>query len=142
MGYSAIVVIVCIAGFMFFRLTQDPDIAFTRQVFAGLVNGRQAVQEAIDWPTLKAVGSDVGADYSRFPTESQRQYFRKSFIINFSLSFQNTGGELKSFTNWHIYSKDNTKTVVACLALSNKTLLFTISKKYGKRKLVSIQWKE
>ncbi|MCX5704004.1 MAG: hypothetical protein NT066_05915 [Candidatus Omnitrophica bacterium] len=141
-GYALVLAILVIAGSLFLGITRDPDIRFARRVFTGLVNGNQVTQSAIDWPRFSAVGSDVGADYAKFITESQRAYFRQAFIINFSLSFKNAGGDLKLFTNWRIYAKDNTKAIVAVSTVGNKTLLFTIAKKYDKRKLVSIQWKE
>ena len=142
LGYSAVALLVVMAGFMFFRVSQDADIYFARQVFSGLVNGSQSVEKTIDWLNFKTIGSDIGADYARFPTQAQKGYFRKSFIINFSLSFKNSGGELRSFTNWAIYSRDNNKAVVSALNLTNKALLFTVSKKGSQRKLVAIQWKE
>jgi len=141
-GYSVVAVILVIMGVMFFRVSQDPDVYFARQVFSGLVNGRQSVERDIDWPHFLAVGGDVGTDYASFPTDSQKAYFRKSFIINFALSFKSSGGELKSFTNWAVFSRDNNKAVVSAFTLGNKTILFTIAKKAGKRKLVAIQWKE
>ena len=142
LNYSITGLVIVLILLMFFKLTQDSDIAFTRRVLAELVNGRQSAEQAIDWPHFLALGSDIGADYSRFLIEPQRQYYRKAFIINFSMTFKNVGGQLNSFTNWRIYNRDNTKTVISCLALNNKALLFTLSKKNGKRKLASIQWKE
>jgi len=140
--YLGVTLLVVILGVMFFKVSQDQDIYFAREVFSGLVNARESVERQIDWANFKAVGSDIGADYSRFTTEIQRGYYRKGFIINFSLSFKNSGGTFNSFTHWAIYSKDNNKVVVSALSRINKTLLFTISKRGNKRKLESIQWKD
>lgn len=154
--YTLLIAIVMGALVFFIRLkTEDTD--FCRKVFNGLVKGSYGVQKFIDWEKLKAMKVDVGATYIQFTIEKQRSDYKKAFIKYLSLGFRQAGGKLNLFTNWRIYpvrkespdrielsngvyDKYSDKTVVAA-DYRGKIILFTISK-YGKRKLIAIQWKE
>lgn len=136
----AVLIAVIITALVFFLRVKTDDIDLCRAVFSGLVKGRYGVQKYIDWENLKAVGVNVGATYIKFTTEKERLNYKKAFIKNFSFGFKKVGGKLKAFTNWRIYNRDSEKTIVAA-DYRGKIILFTISK-YGKRKLIAIQWKE
>jgi hypothetical protein len=133
-------IIVLVGGF--FGLTQEPDIAFARKVFAGLINGELPMQDNIDWVSFKAAGNDIGKEYSTIPSYKQRDIYQKSFIANFSLAFQSSGGSFDSFSNWRIAKRGKDSAIVAADNRKNKVLLFGISNKSGKRKLTSILWKD
>lgn len=133
-----VIIIVLIAGF--FQL-KNQEINFCRNIFKGLMGGRVGVQKFIDWEHLKALDTDVGADYTRLPDDKERLNYKKAFIMLFARGFHQGGGNLRSFTNWRIYNKDNSSVTVAADYLKhNKTILFTLAKS-GKKKLVSLQWR-
>lgn len=134
--------IVIVIGAMFWGVGQDNEISFCRRTLAGLIKGELSVEKSLDWPSLKAVGNDIGAEYAKLLTENERAYFRKAFILNCALSFQNSGGKLSAFTHWRLEDKDSQQTIVAVDGLANKTLLFTVVKISGKRKLAALEWKE
>ena len=123
-----------------FWLFRDQDIAFASRVFSGLVNGDKYVRDAIDWASFEAVGTDIGKNYSALPNDQAKLTYSKAFIANFSIGFNSYGLTSSSFANWRIYGRDKTGVTVAVDGPQSKTLLFTISNKGGKRKLVSIQW--
>jgi hypothetical protein len=142
-GYLALFLIVFFLVVSFFKISEDPDVGFTRGVLKGLVSGKESVQDSIDWPFFKALGSDVGSEYLKLARENERSYFRKAFILNLALSFQNSGGRYSSFTRWRIFDRQKDKVIVASDVLpSRKTILFTVVKKYRRRKLTQMQWKE
>jgi len=136
----AVLIVIVMGALAFFIRMKSADIDFCRRVFSDLVKGSYAVQKFIDWENLKAMGIDVGATYRGFPDEKKRADYKNSFIKNLSFGFKRAGGTLNSFTNWRIRDKYSDKTVVAA-DYRGKIILFTISK-YGKRKLIAIQWKE
>lgn len=140
--YYVVAIIAIVFGIVFFIATRNPDIDLAKKVMYGLAQGKESVEDSLDWPTLKILDKEIGASYVKLQFDRERVYFRKLFIVNFSLSFQSVGGELRYFTNWRIYSRDKEKTIVAVDTLKKPILLFTISYKYGKRKIVAIQFKE
>jgi hypothetical protein len=129
--------IVLVVGF--FWLTREPDIAFARRVFSGLINGDQAVKEMIDWASFQAMGVDVGNNYAGLPDARQKELYSRAFIANFSVAFSSYGVKFSSFTNWRVSKRGKMSATVAVNGSTNKALLFTVSNKYGKRKLVSLQ---
>jgi hypothetical protein len=140
--YYILAIILVVFAAAFFMVIRQPDIGLARRALNGLAQGRESVQDAIDWPVFKAMDRDVGADYEKLPSERQKLYFRKAFVINFSLSFKSSGGELRYFGNWRVYSRDKEKTVVAADTINKKTVLFTITKKHAKSKITEIKFKE
>jgi len=143
MEYVGVVVLIVMMA-AFFLLVREPDISFARSVFAGLIKGDESVKDAIDWPSFKAVGVDLGAVYAKIPADREKAYFKKAFILNFALGFESSGGKFESFTHWRISQRDKQGVIVAADigALGETKILFTISKKYRNRKLVAIQWEE
>ena len=139
-SYLAVIILVVFA-FIFFMSVRNPDVDFARKVFNGLAEGKDSVQGLIDWPRFKVMGQDVAEKYSKMVDDRERYFFRKSFIVNFSLSFQNAGGDFKNFLNWRTYSSDKLNAVVAAdtVTAARNSVLFTISKKQGQQKLVSIE---
>lgn len=133
--------IVVVMGLIFWGVGQDNEISFCRRALSGLIKGDVSVEKSLEWPAFKAIGNDIGAEYSKLPNENERVYFRKAFILNLALAFKNAGGRFNAFTNWRLADKDSQKTIVAVDGLGNKTLLFTVVKISGKRKLVALQWK-
>ncbi|HXD31615.1 MAG TPA: hypothetical protein VN643_10885 [Pyrinomonadaceae bacterium] len=118
-----------------------PDIEFARDTFLRLVKGDPAVEDMIDWETLKVFNSDPGSTYSYMPGESARAAFRKSFIQGFSQPFRNSGelpGWLTTEGRWRIESKELSKTTVVADYPAGKVLVLTISLKDGWQKLSSI----
>lgn len=142
LSYYPLAIAGVILALIFFMRLRTSDVDFCRQVLKSLIAGKVQIENAIDWPSFKALENDVGAVYVRLPSENEKRYLRQAFILNFSLSFKNLGGQFRAFRDWRLYRLDKEKTVVSCRALGNRTLLFTISQKYGKRKLTAMEWKE
>jgi len=139
--YLGIVVAVVIIV-AFFLTTGDPDLSFGRSVFYGLIKGDESVKKAIDWDSLKALGVEVGANYSKLPPGREKEQYKKAFIINCGLGFQSISTVSGSFVNWRLRRSDNQIAVVAADSVGGSTLLLTISKKDKKRKLISIDWEK
>lgn len=134
-GIGAVVLILVLFG------GAKSDLAICRQAFYGLTKGAYfSYDRHIAWERLQAVGTDVGAVYSLMPNDKERLNYRQAFFKSFAEGFRLTGGKFESFSHWRVLSKDSQKTVVAA-DYRGKILLFTMSKKYG-RKISQIQWKE
>jgi len=140
--YFILGLVIIIAAAVLFGLFQDQDLAFGRRALSGLAKGEVVIGNAIDWPHFKAAGVDIGAGYTKLPNDIEKAYYRKAFILNFALSFQGAGGRLSNFSNWHVQNRDSQKAVVAADSLGNKTILFTIVRINGKRKVVDIRWRQ
>ena len=140
-AYLGIVVAVVIIV-AFFLTIGEPDLSFGRSVFYGLIKGNESVKKLIDWDSFKAIGQDLGANYSKLPSAREKEWYKKSFIINCSLGFQSVKGLPGSFINWRLRRSDNQTAVVATDTVGGSTLLLTISKKDKKRKLISIDWEK
>jgi len=140
-AYLGIVVAVVIIV-AFFLTVGEPDLSFGRSVFYGLIKGNESVKKSIDWDSFKAIGQDLGANYSKLPSAREKEWYKKSFIINCSLGFQSLKGVPGSFANWRLRRSDSQTAVVATDSIGGSTLLLTISKKDKKRKLVSIDWEK
>jgi hypothetical protein len=118
------------------------DVQLTRHIFNGMCSGRQGVQNLIAWESFKAMGVDVGKAYSNIVAEKERADYRKVFFFNVSYAFRATGGSVSKFTNWRVQKREGDNTIVAADSPSGKPLLFTLSNKGGKRKLIAINWGE
>jgi len=143
MEYVGVVVLLVVMAAVFL-LVREPDVSFARGVFSGLIKGDESVKEAVDWLSFKAVGSDLGAVYAKLPSDKEKEFYKKAFILNFALGFKNGGGKFSSFTNWRIIQRDKQGVIVAADmgASRERTVLFAISKKYRNKKLVAIGWEE
>jgi len=143
MEYVGVVVLIVVMAAVFL-LVREPDVSFARGVFSGLIKGDESVKEAIDWPSFKAVGNDLGAIYSKLPSDKERGLYKQAFILNFALGFKSSGGKFSSFTNWRIIQRNKQGVIVVADigASGERTVLFAISKKYRNRKLVAIEWEE
>lgn len=136
----AVLAVVLIGALAFFLNLRTQEIDFCRNVFQGLVKGRQQVAKFVDWENLKALGVDVAATYKGLRNDKEKAVYKKAFIISFSAGFKRVEGKLKTFTRWRIYKKDEAKTIVATDdVVHHKTLLFTLPA-YGQKKLINIQW--
>ena len=125
---------------IFLRLKPKNDVELCRDIFWGFVEGRQSLQNSIDWDHLKALGTDVGATYSKLPNPKEKEDYRREFYKNFSVSFKRNAGTFEAFTNWRIYEKAALGTIIAAdYKLKSKTVLFTLSG-YEKKKLTYIKW--
>ena len=113
-----------------------------RQIFMGMVEGRQSVEKFIDWNQLNAFGIDVSAIYPMLPNEKEKADYRREFFSNLSMGFKQLGGRPQAFINWRIFKIEGSKTIVAAdYAGENKTVLFTLSKDPDK-KLIAIEWEK
>jgi hypothetical protein len=140
--YYIIAVVIIVVGLVLFKATRDSEIEFAKGVFNDLIEGRESVQNDIDWPVFQILTQSVGTEYVKVSTENEKQYFRKAFIANFSLGFKSNGGKYSAFTNWRIVGRDNDKITVAADFAGKNSLLFAFSKKLGKRRLVFIRSKQ
>ena len=132
---------IIIACLLFVYQAKTRDINLARSVLNGLAGGRYEVEKRIDWDNLKGLDVNAGAAYSKFPNEIEKVGYKRAFIQNFAIGFKRANGNLQSFTNWRVYSKDNSQIIVAAdYQGHNKTLLFAIPAT-GKKKVNSIQWK-
>ena len=135
LAVGAVTLIVCVL-----RLGGRGDIAFCREVFTGLANGKTSVRSAIDWEHLNAINVDVGATYQQLPQGEDRSRYQEVFIQNFSAAFQRAGGRPSAFRRWRVSAHQGGRTVVAAdYPAKQKTLLFTVSTASG-RHIEAIQW--
>lgn len=139
--YLGIVVAVVIIA-AFFLTTGEPDLSFGRSVFYGLIKGDESVKKFIDWDSFKAIGQDLGANYSNLPPGREQEQYKKAFIINCGLGFQSVSTVSGSFANWRLRRSDKEIAVVAADSVGGSTILVTISKKDKRRKLISIDWEK
>ena len=89
------------------------DTAFAKSTFISLARGDSDVQAKIDWPTLMALGENIGAKYVAIESETEKQNFRNGFVTQFSSSFRDNGGSVDNFTNWRVTFHDSLRTEVA-----------------------------
>ena len=83
---------------------------------------------------------DVGAAYSRLPSEQERRDYRRAFIARFAEGFRQGGGQLNAFSQWRVTEpKDGMTVVAADVPKTQRTLLFQLSKAGG-RKVIGIAW--
>lgn len=127
---------------IFFSGGEKSAPALSRQIFIGMVQGKQAVEKHIDWYELKALGIDVATIYSKLANEKERDDYRKEFFKNLSLGFKMSGGNPQAFINWRVYKVEGEKTIVAAdYSGKGRTVLFTLSRGRQK-KLTAVEWEE
>ena len=125
---------------IFLRAKPKNDLELCRDIFWGFVEGRQSLQNYIDWEHLRALGLDVGATYRKLPNPKEKEDYRREFYKNFSVSFKRNAGRFEAFTNWRIYEKAALGTIIAAdYKLKSKTALFTLSG-FENKKLTNIKW--
>lgn len=138
----AIIGIIAVTLVIFAWEFSQRDVRFSRSVLDGLVKGAIKTERLIDWERLVAPGADIGAHYRQFSSPHDQETYRRLFIRNFAVGFQQGKGDFKKFTNWRVLQRKGAKVVVAAdYLLYNKTVLFTLSKS-PRTKLIAIEWKE
>lgn len=113
------------------------DVTFARNTFTALAKGDTAVQDKIDWPTFTALGGNIGADYIKIPTETEKAQFRNEFVTGFATSFRQSGGSVDNFTNWRTTFHDSTRTEVAADS-PNGILKLTVSERDSVERISAI----
>lgn len=140
--------ILCIGGFLGFLLagcaSQD-DAAFARTTMKQLIKGVYFARANIDWPVLKIADRDIGLEYSRYKSDSERTDYERSFISNFSKAYKEAGATASAFFGWQPVTLKNeeinpkVKVVGAYCHDKSNLFLFFVSHEGGKRKLVEIR---
>lgn len=116
----------------------NADIQFAERGFQALARGDSITEEMIDWERFQVIGDNVGIVYVMMPNEAAKASFRKSFLAQFSASFQNSGASADSLKNWRVKGQDSARTVIAADTQDNRVLLVTVSKRDGKQKLAAL----
>ncbi len=119
----------------------DPDLRFAKTAFQALAWGYNSAEKVIDWETFKSMGENISKDYIALPNDVEKQTFRKSFITAFCSSFKSSGGSPEAMKNWRILDKNSTGTTVAADVPNNRTILITILKRDGEKKICAIEVK-
>lgn len=117
------------------------DVDFARRVTTSLVKGWYLARPMIDWPHLKMLEHDVGAEHERMPNAEEKAGYEKNFIDSFKEGFRSRGAKLSTFFNWRMYdasSPDVTIVAANCFDKS-KVFLFFIKHGRGGRKLVEVK---
>jgi len=116
------------------------DVEFAKTAVTTLHRGDSAVESLIDWEAFQMYGENVGMLYLMMPDEKEKSDFRRSFVAQFSTSFQSTGASAdRIFTNWRIQDQDSARTIVAADRPDNTTLLVFVSKRDGKQRISGLQ---
>lgn len=117
------------------------DVDFARNILNGLIAGRYAVRQHIDWNSLAALEISVGRQYSALPNEKEKTDYERAFIDSFKEGFKGQSATRRSFVHWRIFNDADPKvTYVAADNLNGAvTFIFYISHKNGKRKLSGIR---
>ena len=136
---KGIILFLVVIGILFLFKVKHNELDVARAALAGLIQANSSVASLLNWEKLKAVGVDVGAEYSAFKIDKDKVNYKKYFIRGFSAGFKEVKGEYKEFTNWRFYEKTAQKTVVAA-DYRGKILLFSLPK--NEKKITDIQWKE
>lgn len=89
------------------------DVSFARSTFESLARGDSSVKEKIDWPVFTSLGENLGASYVALTSGVEKEKFITGFITQFAVSFRESGGDIKNFTNWRVTLHDSMKTEVA-----------------------------
>ncbi len=118
----------------------ENDVDFARRILNDLINGRYSARTSLDWPHLKMMFVDVGAQYSKFQSDEARLNYERSFITNFSQGFKEKGGKIKNFSNWRLEQSRDPKCVLveADCPDKNTTFYFTIQGQGLKRKIIRL----
>lgn len=111
------------------------DVVFAREVLEGLLDGDQAVAEALDWENLKVLGADAGSAYRELPDDEKREDVREGFIEEFSESFKASGANVGDLKNWREQGKDGNTTVVAVDTASGQTMHVFVVHRNGRQQV-------
>jgi len=142
----AAVVLAVVMGLAGLSRLHQTDVAWCRQVFLGLLNGKLGVEKQIDWEHFTALGTDVGAEYRALANEQARIVSRVVWVAEAGDTFKAlpVKGLNQAFNRfrWRLVSKTEHERVVAAEFIAPKgllTLKFTISTDSGTRLLRSIE---
>lgn len=136
---KGVILFLVVIAILFLFKTRHNELDTARAALAGLIQANQSVAGLLNWEKLKAIGVNVGAEYSAFKGDKDKVNYKKYFIRGFSAGFKEVKGNYKEFSNWRIYEKTAQKTVVAA-DYRGKILLFSLPK--NEKKIIDIQWKE
>ena len=95
------------------KADESADLDFAKSAFESLARGDTDAASKIDWETLTSMGVNVGAQYVKIPSETEKQDFRNAFVTQFSSSFRDSGGSVDSFVDWRVIFHDQNRTDVA-----------------------------
>jgi len=110
------------------------DMSFAKNTFEALARGEAKARESIDWQTLQAMGQNVGAEYVKLPSETDRVNFQQAFVSQFASSFRQAGGTPDQFANWRVSYHDDLKTEVAADS-NGGTVTITVTERDGKERV-------
>ncbi len=109
--------------------------AFAQRAFGALARGDSAAEADLDWETLQTMTMNAGAAYNMLPNEIEKAGFRRSFIAQFSASFQRSGASADALSNWRLQGQDSARAVIAADSPTGATLLVTVSKRDDKPRI-------
>lgn len=137
---SATLVLAAIGAAVFVMRARASDADLAQRILTGLANGQASIERRINWEHLQALGVNVGATYTRLPSDQERARYRDTFIRGFAEGFQRSGARPESFVNWRVQEREEGYSVVAAdYAAKRRTLLLRLAKSGGRR-LEGIQW--
>ena len=115
------------------------DAQTGRAILAGLIEGKNSVQQQIAWDQLQAFGFDVGEAYRKLP-EKERTGYRLAFIQQFGKGFAQAGGTLKAFGQWRVTERTGDQIVVLADYPSRKQVLVLSLSAKGRKQLQRLEW--
>jgi hypothetical protein len=115
------------------------NVEFAKSTFTAMADGDASVAHDIDWDSLKASSTDVGAMYRPYTSEAERNAFTSSFIKSYSQSFKKTGADVRTLTNWKLDRQDATSAAVSAETQFHTHLRLSLTKKNGTRLLNGIE---
>jgi len=128
------------AAAVFVLRVRNADAVFCRGLLADLVKGKAAAVERIDWEHLRALGTDVGREYSRLAKAEEKRLYQTAFVRQFGEGFRQGGGDVRLFTHWRVlHTEGDQVTVAADYQAKHRTLLFSVGNGWTKQ-LVGLQW--
>lgn len=133
--------VVFLLSCFFSGCSQTQDVQFARSIMTLLVKGVYSVTKMIDWPSLRMLERDIGAEYQRLSSDHEKEYYQKAFVEGFRLAFNDRGGSLKSFRNWRFYKNVSPaiSIVITNTPDKNYATLFFIKHENGQRKLAEMK---
>ena len=79
-----------VIGILFLFKVKHNELDVARAALAGLIQANSSVASLLNWEKLKAVGVDVGAEYSAFKIDKDKVNYKKYFIRGFSAGFKDS----------------------------------------------------
>jgi len=121
----------------FAEIESEGDVTFAKETFEDLARGNSEVIDKIDWLMLDSMGENVGLEYARFVSESEKRQFETAFVTQFAAGFQRAGGTPSQFTNWRVSYHDDIKTEVAADS-GGGTVTIKVTERDGKERISGI----